>query len=177
MTNEEIYFAIKNGTHQDQYESWKSHENASIRAELAGQGYFPETFINDEDGYVVYRTLERYPSNLLYVAGKTGMQYAYAASLYFSDDVNVSKDVLDAYINREDAIELVLDDILVKREAIDYQLTEEEKKMSLFDRYISGSLAWAKDLNCNQISAILNLDDKTREEFERLEDLWKIIYA
>ena len=103
MTNEEIYFAIKNGTHQDQYESWKSHENASIRAELAGQGYFPETFINDEDGYVVYRTLERYPSNLLYVAGKTGMQYAYAASLYFSSDANVSKEVLDSYINREHA--------------------------------------------------------------------------
>ena len=57
------------------------------------------------------------------------------------------------------------------------KMTEEEKSMSLFDRYISGSLAWAKDLNCNQISAILNLEDKTREEFERLEDLWKIIYA
>ena len=67
--------------------------------------------------------------------------------------------------------------MLVKREAIDYEMTEEEKSMSLFDRYISGSLAWAKDLNCNQISAILNLEDKTREEFERLEDLWKIIYA
>lgn len=177
MTNEEIYFAIKNGTHQDQYESWKSHEKASIRAELAEQGYFPETFIDDKDGNVVYRALEQDPSKLLYVAGKTGMNYAYAASMYFGDDANVSKEVLDAYINREDAIELVLDDMLVKREAIDYQLTEEEKNMSLFDRYTTGSLAWAKDLNCNQISAILNLEDKTREEFERLEDVWKIVYA
>ena len=172
MNKNEIYSAIKNGTHKDLYSTWKNHEDFFVRLKLAEKGYFTDEFIDDENGNVILAALEHNPSKLLYVTGKTGMNYAFASSMYFCDKVEVEKEILDTYINREDAENLILEDIILKRKSIDYQLTKDEENMDLFELYQTGTVGWAKKLTCNRISRILHLEYYNKKEFEDLQKFW-----
>ena len=48
MNIDTIVNRIDNGQMSDMYERWKDHPNRIVRAALARNGHFPDTYIKDE---------------------------------------------------------------------------------------------------------------------------------
>lgn len=171
---------INDGLLPERYEKWKHHPRAGVRHALVDNGYFYETFINDEDPYIRQRIIEK---DIHLGLGR----------LDNDEDRDVIRRILDKQTNDEidlniltaylEAVKEYGDtniafvypnlNLKLKYDALTMVPTTIEKTMTPAQLYASNNPLWARNYTAEQIRWILiklRNKPKTEESFnEALE--------
>ena len=157
MTNYEILKAIKNGTHQEKYEDWKTHYYSDIRKELAKQGYFHEELIFDKHHNVRDMVLETNPDTIMYIIDNP--EYERFLACYFEDQTEPNIEYLTMFLDNFAPKNNQYPTLKVKLAALTTQPTVFEATMTSKQLYYAQSPLWAKLLNPKQIEYVIRAQD------------------
>lgn len=161
--SEPILEAILQGYVPEKYAEWMAHPHEDVREALAKAGYFPETYIQDEDKDVRIAVLEKHPEYVNQLLKNYDNYNDIHDYIIWSDqpDVNMLKTFIEApipaycYDGYEDALEY-------KLLALTTDITPIEKTMTSKQLFESGSPLWAKGINAYFIRLILQFIEQAK---------------
>ena len=157
MTNYEILKAIKNGTHQEKYDEWKTHYHRDVRKELAKQGYFHEELIFDENHYVRDIVLETNPDAIMYIIHNP--EYERFLSNYFEEQVEPNVKHLSIFLKNLAPKDNQYTTLKIKLASLTTEPTTFEATMTAKQLYYAKSPLWSKQLNSTQIEYVIRAQD------------------
>ena len=153
MTNYEILKAIRNGTHQEKYEEWKTHYLSDVREELALQGYFHEELIFDDSKYVRDKVLKVNPEAILYIINIP--RYERFLLCYFEEQVEPNVKHLSIFLKNFAIKDNQYPTLKIKLASLTKQPTTFEATMTSKQLYYAQSPLWAKHLSPKQIGYVI----------------------
>lgn len=164
---------INEGLLPERYEEWKHHPRAGVRHALVDNGYFYETFINDEDPYIRQRIIEKDLRLGLQRLDNDKDRDVIRRVLERQTNDEIDLDILEAYLEAvkeygDINIAYAYPALKLKYDALATVPTTIEKTMTPAQLYASDSPLWARDYTAEQIRRILvQLRDepKTEESF------------
>lgn len=164
---------IHEGLLPERYEEWKHHPRAGVRHALVDNGYFYETFINDEDPYIRRQIIEKDLrlglTRLDNDDDRDVIRRILESQTNDEIDLNILKAYLEAVKEYGDTnITFVYPNLKLKYDALTTVPTTIEKTMTPAQLYASDNPLWAYDYTAEQVRRILiQLRDepKTEESF------------
>lgn len=156
--------AILQGYLPEKYNEWKNFKHEEVRQALAKTGYFPETYIHDENKHVRIAVLEKHPeyvSQLLTTYGNYNAVHEYIIWLD-TPDATMLKTFIEAtkpahcYDGYEESLQYQL-------QALTADVTPIEKTMTRKQLFESGSPHWAKGINAYFIKVIRQFIERTKQ--------------
>ena len=157
MTNYEILKAIRNGTHQEKYEEWKTHYLSDVREELALQGYFHEELIFDDSKYVRDKVLKVNPEAILYIINIP--RYERFLLCYFEEQVEPNVKHLSIFLKNFAPKDNQYTTLKIKLASLTTEPTTFEATMTSKQLYYAKSPLWSKQLNSTQIEYVIRAQD------------------
>ena len=175
MTNYEILKAIRNGTHREKYDEWKTHRSSDIRKELAKQGYFHEELIFDDHHYVRDMVLETNPDAIMHIINNP--EYERFLACYFEDQTEPNIEYLTMFLNNFASQNNQHPSLKVKLAALTTQPTVFETTMTSKQLYYAQSPLWAKLLNPKQIEYVISAQDTIDKGLRQQNEIDPILEA
>lgn len=175
MTNYEILKAIRNGTHQEKYEEWKTHRCSDIRKELAKQGYFHEELIFDDHHYVRDKVLETNPHAILYIINHP--EYERFLLNYFEEQVEPNIEYLSMFLTNFAVKDNQYTSLKIKLASLTTQPTVFESTMTAKQLYYAKSPLWAKHLSPKRIEYVIMAQDTIDKGQRRQNEMDPILEA
>lgn len=170
MQASEIVYYIRTKKHEECYKEWSQHPNEDIRYELAKQGYFPDTFINDKSPEVRQETVKAHPEYITKLLRQKKDVRVVAKLLM--EEVNPDIEVLKQHIQDLKTFEphYFRKDVELKLMALTKEPTPLELTMTPYQLYRAQSPLWALKLPPLEIYNILWTEEKdVEQEFKYLE--------
>lgn len=164
---------IHEGLLPERYEEWKHHPRAGVRHALVDNGYFYETFINDEDPYIRRQIIEKDLrlglTRLDNDDDRDVIRRILESQTNDEIDLNILKAYLEAVKEYGDTnITFVYPNLKLKYDALTTVPTTIEKTMTPAQLYASDNPLWAYDYTAEQVRRILTQlrdEPKTEESF------------
>lgn len=164
---------IDEGLLPERYDEWKHHPRAGVRQALVDNGYFWETFINDEDPYIRQRIIEKDLRLGLQRLDNDKDRDVIRRVLERQTNDEIDLEILEAYLETvkeygDINIAYAYPNLKLKYDALTTVPTTIEKTMTPAQLYASDSPLWARNYTAEQIRRILvQLRDepKTEESF------------
>ena len=156
--------AILQGYLPEKYNEWKNFKHEEVRQALAKTGYFPETYIHDENKNVRTAVLEKHPeyvSQLLTTYDNYNAVHEYIIWLD-TPDATMLKTFIEApkpeycYDRYEESLQYQL-------QALTTDIAPIEKTMARKQLFESGSPLWAKGINAYFIKVIRQFIERTKQ--------------
>ena len=156
--------AILQGYLPEKYNEWKNFKHEEVRQALAKTGYFPETYIHDENKNVRTAVLEKHPeyvSQLLTTYDNYNAVHEYIIWLD-TPDATMLKTFIEApkpeycYDRYEESLQYQL-------QALTTEIAPIEKTMTRKQLFESGSPLWAKGINAYFIKVIRQFIERTKQ--------------
>lgn len=156
--------AILQGYLPEKYNEWKNFKHEEVRQALAKTGYFPETYIHDENKNVRTAVLEKHPeyvSQLLTTYDNYNAVHEYIIWLD-TPDATMLKTFIEApkpeycYDGYDESLQYQL-------KALTAYVTPIEKTMTRKQLFESGSPHWAKGINAYFIKVIRQFIERTKQ--------------
>lgn len=148
--DEVIENLIAYGHAKEHYEEWKHHSNKDIRYQLAEQGYFPETYINDTDTTVKSAAIWANPQLIPQIIDDPLYIHDAVLSLYdlHDLDVKICQKVYDKCLENKFQSTKGLK---LKLDAMKHHPTDIERTMTRQQLYQIGSPLWAREYTMRQL--------------------------
>ena len=175
MTNYEILKAIRNGTHREKYDEWKTHRSSDIRKELAKQGYFHEELIFDNHHYVRDMVLETNPDAIMHIIDNP--EYERFLACYFEGQTEPNIKHLEIFLKNFAPQKNHHPALKVKLAALTTQPTVFEATMTAKQLYYAKSPLWAKRLNSKQIEYVIRAQDTINKGQRQQNEINPILEA
>lgn len=162
--SEPILEAILQGYVPEKYSEWMTHPHEDVREALAKAGYFPETYIHDEDKDVRIAVLEKHPEYVSQLLKNYDNYNDIHDYIIWSEqpDVNMLKTFIEApkpaycYDGYEDALEY-------KLQALTTAITPLEKTMTRKQLFESGNPLWVNGINAYFIKVIQRFIEQAKQ--------------
>ena len=156
--------AILQGYLPEKYNEWKNFKHEEVRQALAKTGYFPETYIHDENKHVRIAVLEKHPEYVSQLLTTYDNYNAVQEHIIWLDtpDATMLKTFIDApkpeycYDGYEESLRYQL-------QALTADVTPIEKTMTRKQLFESGSPLWAKGINAYFIKVIRQFIERTKQ--------------
>ena len=151
--DEVIENLIAYGHAREHYEEWRHHPNKDIRYQLAEQGYFPETYINDTDTTVKSAAIWANPQLIPQIIDDPLYTHDAVLSLYdlYDLDVELCQKVYDKCLeNKLQSIK----GLKLKLDAMKHKPNSFETTMTRQQLYQIGSPLWAREYTMRQLDSL-----------------------
>lgn len=155
MNIDTIVNRIDNGQMSDMYERWKDHPNRIVRAALARNGHFPDTYIKDKNSYVRFEVLNQHPEYLIELFKK--LDDRVKAYYELTRKANATKEEIEAGLKCREPGNAYKSALKLKLQTRDTQPSVIEKNMSLAQLYLIGNPFWTLPFNARQVKLISHM--------------------
>lgn len=152
MNIDTIVNRIDSGQMTHMYERWKEHPNRQVRAALARNGYFPDTYIKDKNSYVRFEVLNQHPEYLIELFKK--LDDRVKAYYELTQKADATKEEIEAGLKCREPGNAYKTALKLKLQTRMTQPLVLEKNMSLAQLYLIGSPFWTLPFNARQVELI-----------------------
>ena len=152
MNIDTIVNRIDSGQMTHMYERWKEQPNRQVRAALARNGYFPDTYIKDKNSYVRFEVLNQHPEYLIELFKK--LDDRVKAYYELTQKADATKEEIEAGLKCREPGNAYKTALKLKLQTRMTQPLVLEKNMSLAQLYLIGSPFWTLPFNARQVELI-----------------------
>lgn len=155
---------IYNRYGKEYYDKLKTHKSDKIRLELARNGYYPDTFIHDDNEDIQAAIVRNYPSFARMVMDKDSAIIYSALTLAIGDELHPNIDDLETFISMKNPHPTYVDPYVNSRshKAFDIKLEAEKLPKSNKSRYELYhdlcDVRYAQTMTVLQIDSLLYLE-------------------
>lgn len=155
MNIDTIVNQIDSGQMSDMYERWKDHPNRLVRAALARNGHFPDTYIKDKNSHVRFEVLNQHPEYLIELFKK--LDDRVKAYNELTRKADATKEEIEAGLKCREPGNAYKSALKLKLQTRDTQPSVIEKNMSLAQLYLIGNPFWTLPFNARQVKLISHM--------------------
>lgn len=162
--SEPIREAILQGYVPEKYTEWMTHPHEDVRESLAEAGYFPETYIHDDDNDVRLAVLAKHPEYVSHLL-KTYEDYN-AIHKYIIQLDQPDTDMLKTFIEApkpENCDDGYRDVLLYKLQSLTADATPLAKTMTRKQLFESGNPLWVNGINAYFVKVIQRFIEQAKQ--------------
>lgn len=168
-----IIKAIRNGEHTELYEKWSHHEDSTVRYTLADKGYFPDTFIKDNNDEVRMVVLASHPEYIHHLLDDATLYQR--VNLIIEKEKYPNVNVLTKHIENVKKFnsDFYIEDMEIKLKSLTHTPTPLELTMTSVQLYKANSPLWALHMTPEDINYFLEAPEAEKNDDKWLEYVLK----